>query len=145
MQAEGHGAALRIDFLRVRLSSDAMAYRVAADAVLVAHFAFVLFAALGALLVLRWPRLAWLHLPAAAWAAVVELSGWVCPLTPLEQALHRRAGDAGYAGDFLEHYVVSLLYPEGLTRDVQIALGAMVVAMNVAIYIFAFVRKRARR
>ncbi len=121
-----------------------MAYRAAADAILVAHFAFVLFAVLGALLVLRWPRLAWLHLPAAGWAAVVEFSGWTCPLTPLEQALRRSAGDAGYAGDFIERYMVSLLYPDGLTRNVQMALGATVVVMNAAIYIWVIARKRAR-
>lgn len=121
-----------------------MAYRAAADAVLVAHFAFVLFAALGALLVLRWPRIAWLHLPATAWAAWVEFSGEVCPLTPLEQSLRASSGDAGYAGDFIEHYVTSLLYPEGLTRNVQLALGAVVVAMNAAIYLVAIARKRKR-
>ncbi len=121
-----------------------MAYRAAADAVLVAHFAFVLFAALGALLVLRWPRIAWLHLPSAAWAAWVEFSGEVCPLTPLEQSLRASSGDTGFAGDFIEHYMTSLLYPEGLTRNVQLALGALVVAINAAIYLIAIARKRAR-
>jgi hypothetical protein len=120
-----------------------MAYRAAADAILVAHFAFVLFAVFGALLVLRWPRLTWLHIPAVAWAAFVEFGGRICPLTPLEVILRRQAGEAGYAGDFIEHYVVSLLYPEGLTRDIQTILGAIVVAINAAIYIVAFMRRRA--
>lgn len=120
-----------------------MAYRAAADAILVAHFAFVLFAVLGALLVLRWPRLAWLHIPSALWAALVEFSGRICPLTPLEVALRRQAGEAGYAGDFIEHYVVALLYPEALTRETQIVLGAAVVAINVVIYVIALRRRRA--
>ncbi|TMH03321.1 MAG: DUF2784 domain-containing protein [Betaproteobacteria bacterium] len=120
-----------------------MTYRSAADAVLVVHFAFVLFVALGGLLVLRWPKLAWLHLPSVAWAAFVEFTGWICPLTPLEVALQRSAGEAGYAGGFIEHYVMSLLYPDGLTRETQMLLGASVVVINVAIYIVAFRRRRA--
>jgi hypothetical protein len=119
-----------------------MAYRAAADAILVAHFAFVLFVVLGALLVLCWPRLAWLHIPAAAWAAFVEFNGWICPLTPLEVALRHQAGEAGYAGGFIDHYVVSLLYPEALTRDTQTMLGALVVVINAAIYIVALRRRR---
>ena len=119
-----------------------MAYRAAADAILVAHFAFVLFAVLGALLVLRWPRLAWLHIPAVVWAAFIEFSGTICPLTPLEVALRQRAGQAGYGGGFIDHYVVSLLYPEGLTQNTQAMLGAVVVALNAAIYIVAFRRRR---
>jgi hypothetical protein len=120
-----------------------MAYRAAADAILVTHFAFVLFAVLGAFLVLRWPRLAWLHIPAVVWAAFVEFSGTICPLTPLEVILRRQAGEAGYASGFIEHYVVSLLYPEGLARDTQTMLGAIVVVINAAIYIVAFMRRRA--
>lgn len=120
-----------------------MAYRAAADAILLTHFAFVLFAVFGALLILRWPRLAWLHIPAVVWAAFVEFSGTICPLTPLEVILRRQAGEAGYAGGFIEHYVVSLLYPEGLARDTQTMLGAIVVVINAAIYIVAFMRRRA--
>ena len=107
---------------------------IAADAVLLFHFAFVLFAVLGALLVWRWRWVLWLHLPAVAWAAFVEFSGRVCPLTPLEVELRRLAGQSGYRGDFIEHYVGSLLYPTGLTRQTQIVLGAAVVLINVAIY-----------
>lgn len=120
-----------------------MAYRAAADAILVAHFAFVLFAVFGGLLVLRWPRLAWAHIAAALWAAFVELSGWICPLTPLEVALRRSAGEAGYAGDFVEHYVAALLYPDGLTRNIQLVLGAIVITVNVAIYMVVLRRGRA--
>jgi Protein of Unknown function (DUF2784) len=119
-----------------------MGYRAAADAILVAHFAFVLFVVLGALLVLRWPRLAWVHIPVAVWGAFVEWSGTICPLTPLEVALREQAGEAGYAGGFIDHYLVSLLYPEGLTRDTQTMLGAAVVVINAAIYIVALRRRR---
>jgi len=111
-----------------------MSERIAADAVLVLHLAFVLFALLGGLLVLRVPGFAWLHLPALAWAAFVEFTGRVCPLTPLEVALRRAAGDSGYAGGFVEHYIVALLYPETLTRDLQMVLGAALVVLNVVIY-----------
>jgi hypothetical protein len=119
-----------------------MAYRAAADAILVAHLAFVLFVVFGALLLLRWPRLAWLHIPAVVWAAFIEFSGMICPLTPLEVALRQRAGQAGYGGGFIDHYVVSLLYPEGLTQNTQAMLGAVLVAINAAIYIVAFRRRR---
>ncbi len=119
-----------------------MAYRAAADAILVAHLAFVLFVVFGAFLVLRWPRLAWLHIPAVVWAAFIEFSGTICPLTPLEVALRQRAGQAGYGGGFVDHYVVSLLYPEGLTQNTQAVLGAVLVAINAAIYIVAFRRRR---
>jgi hypothetical protein len=111
-----------------------MMERIAADAVLVIHFAFVAFAVLGGFLVLRWPRLAWIHLPAVAWGALIEFGGWICPLTPLEVSLRRAAGQAGYSGDFVAHYVVALLYPEVLTRPMQIALGALVVLINVLLY-----------
>jgi hypothetical protein len=121
-----------------------MLYRVAADAVLVLHFAFVLFVLLGALIVLRLPLLAWLHLPAVAWAAFVEFTGGVCPLTPLEVALRHAAGGAGYTGDFLEHYIAGALYPDGLTRDLQVLLGAAVVLVNVAIYAAVLLRSRRR-
>jgi hypothetical protein len=120
-----------------------MSYRAAADAILVVHLAFVLFVVLGALLILRWPRLAWLHIPAVVWAAFIEFSATICPLTPLEVSLRQQAGQAGYAGGFVDHYVGSLLYPEGLTRETQTALGAVVVAINAAIYIVAFRRRRA--
>ena len=122
-----------------------MLYRIAADGILALHLAFVLFALLGGLLVLRTPRLAWLHLPVVAWAAFVEFTGRICPVTPLEVALRQAAGDAGYAGDFLEHYLVAVIYPEGLTHDVQIILGATVLVVNVAIYAAVLRRSRLRR
>jgi hypothetical protein len=113
-----------------------------ADAVLVLHLLFVLFVVLGGLLVLRWPRLAWLHVPAAAWGALIEFTGSVCPLTPLENRLRRQGGEAGYPGGFIEHYVTATLYPGGLTREVQLALGTGVLLLNGAVYTLAF-RRRA--
>ncbi len=111
-----------------------MAYWLAANLVLVLHFAFVCFVVLGGFLVFRRPRLAWLHLPAVIWGAAVEYLGWFCPLTPLENYLRRSAGQEGYPGGFIEHYLLPLLYPGELTREVQIVLGTLVVVVNLAIY-----------
>jgi hypothetical protein len=111
-----------------------MWYRLLADLLVLVHFGFVLFVVLGGLLVLRHPRLAWVHFPAAAWGATIEFTGWVCPLTPWEQSLRRLGGQAGYAGGFVEHYVLPVLYPEGLTPMIQVILGAVVVVLNFAIY-----------
>jgi len=122
-----------------------MLYRLAADAVLAAHLAFVLFVVCGGLLVLRTPRLAWLHLPAVAWGAFVELSGTICPLTPLEVTLRRGAGEAGYGGDFIEHYLVALIYPAGLTRELQMALGAAALLLNLIVYFILWRRRSIRR
>jgi len=109
-------------------------FRLAADAVALLHLAFVLFVVGGGLLVWRWPWLAWLHLPAVAWGALIEFTGWMCPLTPLEQHLRQIIGQAGYAGGFMDHYLRALLYPAGLTREAQWALGAGVLAVNGAVY-----------
>jgi hypothetical protein len=122
----------------------AMGYRLAADAVLVVHALFVAFVVLGALAVLRWPRLAWLHLPAAAWGALIEFAGWICPLTPLENRLRRLGGEAGYEGGFVETYLLAALYPEGLSRPVQVALGVLVLAVNAAVYGVLLARRRRR-
>jgi len=111
-----------------------MPYSLLADAVLLIHLTFILFVMLGGLLLLRWPRLAWLHLPAVAWGIFVEFSGRICPLTPLENDLRQRGGEAGYGGGFIEHYVTALIYPDGLSRTVQFVLGGIVIAVNVAMY-----------
>lgn len=111
-----------------------MWYRLGADLVLPFHLAFVLFVLAGGLLVLKWPRLAWLHLPAVAWGAVVEFTGWICPLTPLENALRAMARAAAYDSDFIAHYILPLLYPAQLTRDIQLILGFVVLGVNVALY-----------
>jgi len=115
-----------------------------ADAVLLLHLAFILFVVLGGLLVLRRPKLAWLHLPAALWGALIEFTGGICPLTPLENALRRQGGEAGYQGGFIEHYIVPLIYPGSLTRPVQVALGAVVVLINLAVYWRVARRARSR-
>ena len=122
-----------------------MLWSVLADLTLLAHAAFVMFVVAGGFLVLRWPRLAWAHLPCAAWGAWVEFSGWVCPLTPLEQRFRQEAGEVGYEGGFIEHYVTSVLYPEGLTREVQVVLGVGVVAVNAALYTALLWRRRGSR
>ena len=119
-----------------------MPYRLLADLVLILHAGFVAFVVLGALLALRWPRIAWIHVPVVLWGAGIEFVGGICPLTPLENHWRRLAGELGYPGGFIEHYIVSALYPDGLTRNVQIVLGALVVVVNVAIYAWALRRSR---
>ncbi len=109
-------------------------YRILADAVLGLHFAFIAFALLGGVLVRRWPRLAWLHLPAAAWAAGIAFCGGICPLTPLENRLRAAGGETGYEGGFIENQLAALVYPGWLTREIQIVLGAIVLAVNVFAY-----------
>jgi hypothetical protein len=111
-----------------------MIYSWLADLTLFLHLAFVLFVVFGGLLIFRWPRLIWWHLPAAVWGAAVELGGWLCPMTPLEIWLRMKAGGEGYQGDFIAHYLIPILYPAGLTRTAQLVLGLVVVAMNAALY-----------
>jgi len=120
-----------------------MPHRVLADLVLILHAAFVAFVMLGALLAVRWPRLAWVHVPVALWGAGIEFLGGICPLTPLENHWRRLAGEMGYPGGFVEHYVVAVLYPDGLTRRLQIGLGVLVLAVNVAIYAWALWRRHS--
>lgn len=121
-----------------------MLYRLLADGLVLVHFGFVLFVVLGGLLVLRWPRLVWLHLPAAAWGFAIEVFGWLCPLTSFENDLRRRAGLAGYEGGFIEHYILPVLYPPGLTRETQWLLAAIVLLINAVVYTI-FWRRRARK
>lgn len=121
-----------------------MFYRFLADLVVVLHLGFVLFVVLGGLLALRWPRAAWFHLPAAIWGAGIEFVQGICPLTPLEHHFRRLGGEAGYAGGFVEHYLLPVLYPAGLNQNVQWGLGSFVVLLNVAIYTVVW-RKRVRR
>ena len=115
-----------------------------ADAVLIVHLGFVAFVALGGLLILRWPWIAWLHLPAAAWGIAIEFGGWICPLTPLENRLRERAGEAGSGGDFIARTLLPIIYPEGLTREAQVLLGAACLLLNVGIYTHALRLRRNR-
>jgi hypothetical protein len=122
-----------------------MILRLLADLVVAFHLAFVIFVVLGGLLVLRWPRVAWLHIPAAVWGAWIEFAGWICPLTPLENALRERGGAATYETSFVERYLMPVLYPDALTTPMQWALGALVVVVNAAIYGAVLRRSRKRR
>ncbi len=121
-----------------------MTDRLLADLTLLLHLAFVLFAALGGALVLwRW-RFAWLHLPAVLWGVLVELTGWVCPLTYLEHHWQQQAGLAGYEGGFIEHYVLPLIYPPGLSRGGQVTIGVLLILVNLGLYAWALRRHRHR-
>ena len=111
-----------------------MFLKLAADFVVLLHLAFILFVVLGGLVVFRWPRFMWLHIPAAAWGAFIELTGRVCPLTPLENRLRIAAGETGYSGGFIEEYLIPVVYPGGLTRWVQISFGIGVVVINLVFY-----------
>jgi hypothetical protein len=121
-----------------------MPFRVLADLTVVLHLAFIVFVVCGGLLALRWRRLPWIHLPAAAYGVALEIQGWICPLTPLENSLRRQAGDTGYAGGFIEHYILPIVYPSGLTPEVQLALAAIVVVVNVAAYSLVIRARRLR-
>lgn len=119
-----------------------MFYAFAAEAILIVHLAFIVFVMLGGWLALRHRAWAVVHLPAAAWGAYVELSGRICPLTVWENALRVRAGQAGYRGSFVEHYLLAIIYPDGLTRATQFGLAALVIAVNAAVYRRAFSPRR---
>lgn len=122
-----------------------MLYRVLADLVVLAHLAFIVFALLGGMLALHWRWMPWAHLPAALWGALVEFFGWFCPLTPLENSLRLASGTAGYSGGFIEHYIIPIIYPAELTREVQVFLGLAVLAVNLAIYLMVWHRFRVDR
>lgn len=122
-----------------------MLYRLAADAVLLLHLGFIVFVLLGGLLALRWRRAPLLHLPAVAWGVYIELSGGLCPLTPLENRLRALAGQAGFDGGFIEHYLIPLIYPAGLTRDTQLVLAGVALFANLAAYGFVLWHRRGRR
>jgi len=118
-----------------------MGYRLAADLLVVLHLAFVVFVVLGGFFALRWRQIAWAHLPAALWGAIIEFMGWGCPLTPLENHFRRLAGEGGYPGGFIEHYVIPALYPADYTLGLRIALGVMVVVLNGIAYWLYFSRR----
>lgn len=119
-----------------------MIYHWLAGLVVALHGTFVLFVVLGGFLVLRWPRVIWAHVPAATWGALIEFAGWICPLTPLENMLRARGGQAGYSGGFIEHYLVPLLYPSGLTARIRWVLGGFVILINLLAYGLLLLRAR---
>ena len=119
-----------------------MYYTIAADLLLVIHLGFVCFVVAGGLLVLKWRWLMLLHLPAVVWGALIEFKGWLCPLTPWEQQLRQAAGQTGYQGSFVEHYLLPVLYPAGLDRDMQLIFGSMVIAINAVVYGWLILRSR---
>ena len=119
-----------------------MIYRALADATLALHLAFIIFIIAGGIAVAKWPGLVRLHLSAAAYGILIELFGWICPLTPLENWLRVLAGEQGYSGGFVERYLLPVVYPDGLTRNVQFVLAALVVAVNLAIYSYVWSRRR---
>ena len=121
-----------------------MVFKLLGDAVAIFHLLFVAFAVMGGLLALRWRWLPWLHLPALAWGATVEFTGWICPLTPLENSLRVAGGAAGYSGGFVDHYLLPLLYPASLDRDTQLVLGLGLLAINAVAYFFVWRRRRSR-
>jgi hypothetical protein len=115
----------------------------AADLVIALHFAFILFAMFGAALLIRWPAVMLAHLPVLAWGTWIELSGAICPLTPLEMRLRSAAGEQGYAGGFIDHYITPIIYPEGLTRDTQFQYAAVLIAVNLFLYTRLFLHRRS--
>ena len=116
-----------------------------ADAVLAAHAVFILWSCFGGVAALRWPRATWLHLPTLAWSAGISLVGGICPLTPLEVGLRQAAGQQGYSGGFIEHYLTAAIYPQGLSREVQVGGALVLLAFNAALYAWVWRRARARR
>ena len=121
-----------------------MIYRALADLVVVLHLAFIVFVVAGGFLALRYRWAPFLHLPAALWGAFIEVSGAVCPLTPLENALRRAAGSSGYSGGFIDHYVIPIVYPSGLSQRVQLVLAGLVVLVNALVYLVVWHRRTGR-
>ena len=113
-----------------------MVYRLLADSIVILHFLFIVFALFGGFLFFwrKWTIL--LHLPTAIWICVIEFRGWICPLTPLENRLRLAGGAAGYKGGFVEHYLIPIIYPPGLTREIQLILGGLAMGVNLAVYFF---------
>ena len=122
-----------------------MLARITADLLVLIHFAFIVFVVFGGIMVLKWGRVAILHIPCALWGALIEFSGWICPLTPLEHTLREAAGETAYSGGFIDHYIMPLVYPAGLTRGMQVSLGIIVLVVNLLVYgLVIFRRKNGR-
>jgi len=119
-----------------------MLAKVSADLLVAVHFAFIVFVVLGGFLVLKWKKVAILHIPCVLWGVLIEFSGWICPLTPLERYFREAAGGKAYSGGFIDHYIMPLIYPTGLTRGMQISLGISVVVVNLLVYGLVIFRKK---
>jgi hypothetical protein len=121
---------------------------VAADLLVILHLLFIIFVLLGGLLVARWRWVALLHIPAAIWGTLIEYQGWICPLTPVEQQLRQAAGETGYEGGFVEHYILPIIYPDFLSREIQIGMGTVVIICNLLVYawvVYRFAQQRKPR
>lgn len=119
-----------------------LTYRLAADTVVVLHLIFILFVFFGGLTLFRWPKMIWIHVPAAVWGGLVEFFGFPCPLTPLENHLRIAGNVATYTSGFVAHYIMPIVYPPGLTREAQVVLGVLILGINFAIYFRFLTRKR---
>jgi hypothetical protein len=119
-----------------------MPYRILADIIVLIHLLFIIFVVFGGFLAFYKKWFVWVHIPAAVWGALVELTGWFCPLTPLENRFRISGGAVGYEGSFVEQYIIPLIYPENLTRNTQIAMGISVIVINAVIYFFLIKRYR---
>ena len=122
-----------------------MIYSFLADLLVVFHQVFILYVIAGALLFIKWAKTLWLHLPSCFWGMTVEYTGWICPLTPWEIQLRRLAGEEGYTGSFIEHYLIPIIYPIGLTREVQMLLGGTVLIVNLSLYTLILIKRRKRK
>ena len=122
-----------------------MIYSFLADLLVVFHLVFILYVIAGALLIFKWPKTLWLHLPSCFWGMNVEFTGWFCPLTPWEIQLRRLAGEEGYTGSFIEHYLIPIIYPSGLTPEVQMVLGGTVLIVNLSLYTLILIKRRNRK
>ena len=119
-----------------------MIAKLIADALVVLHFSFIVFVILGGLSALKWPRIALIHIPCAIWGVLIEFYGWICPLTHFEQYFRKTASDIGYSGSFIQHYLLPIIYPYGLTREIQFELGVMVASLNLFIYLIVILNKK---
>jgi hypothetical protein len=122
-----------------------MSSRLIADVLVALHFAFIVFVVAGGFLTWRWPRVAWLHVPVALYGAAIEFGGWVCPLTPLENYFRARAGETGYTGGFIEHYIIPVIYPGELTPLIRYGLGGFVIVVNAVAYAGLYKRREEGR
>ena len=117
-----------------------MFFALAADLLIIVHLGFIGFVILGGFMLLKWRWLIFVHLPAVLWGVLLEFQGWICPLTPLEQALRRMSGQQSYTGGFIQHYILPVIYPPALDLDIQLILGVLLILINVIIYLWVFLK-----